>query len=772
MQSIEDVIDGALYMASLGYHVFPLLNKLKNSKNVRGTPVGWNHNKPENKKSIPSTLNLDEIKKWAEIHKDLIGYGVNPRNRRAIILDVDVKDGKTGAESLKSLISSFGLSLNTFCVKTASGGLHLYYSYDGVPDGFYVKGLANGIEGYPYVDLRTDNNFVNGPFKNGTYKIVKDLPLNPLPDSLITQLPIQPIANASSIIIEEEAITDYKDSTLKGIIPKVIEKGERDNTLIRLIGSWARKYPIDTTIALVETALGRCEGEKLNIEEYIPKVESTYEKAAFRPLKPDMLEWMEDHLILIPERRSVYSLHEQSHHALMLKDAAIDKYKNWIFHVDPPAESKSTRKTKVYSFNAWMESSNRQTLRSFGYYPKQNRIVYCETQGCDVANTYAPPFTEFTPNDKDYSNYVDKYVEFCNMMFGSDADWMLDWAAHQVQHPDKKLRIAPVMVSKARGVGKNLFYDILKNAVGPWNTTEADVTEVVDKHCEFALKHHLVLINEANIDSRDKRAINQRRDILEKLKSKISENMQTVEPKYIGRFNITTFINYIVATNNADAIPMESEDVRFFIVKILAKKQVRSYYNMLWELAKPRTFDKEMPHKVYAIRQYLLNREITRVQVGDIAEFTEAKQEMIDANKSAEQIQIDEDIRNRSSIFRGNLITRELFIWYIDNKMPRGNRLSNGAINDLFRIYFEPVRLQKNQNRAKQTLLNVPERSVDGIVMQESAKKCGIYTCRYHGKYDEGKGDLAFLKAEYNKSLDATKIGFQESESSPESKAK
>jgi len=759
----NEIINGALNMAKLGYHVFPLLKKLQKGQNSRGTPKGWNHNALDDKKSIPSTTDLDTIALWGE-YGELVGYGVNPRGRRAVILDIDIKNGKVGANSLKALIRDFGLNINTFCVRTQSGGLHLYYSYDNIPEGFYVKGT--GIEGYPDIDLRADNSFVNGPYKGGKYSIVKDLPTRNLPQKLIEQLPLQPLVANQTIHVEfdDASALSYGDSLLKGIIPDIIHDGERDNTLIRLIGSWARKYPIETTVILTKEALRRCEGSEMKIEDYIPKIETTYEKSNFKPIAPEMLEWMEDHLILIAERKSVYDLSQRSHNALIMKEAAVDKFRNWIYYIE---DENTNKKHKIYAFTAWMESPKRQSLKSYGYFPKNVRDFYCDIQDAKVANMYSPPFENFSvKKDVSYQRYVDKFMLFCQELFGSECEFMLDWVAHQVQKPYEKLTLAPVLISEVRGVGKNLFFDIVKNMVGKWNTTEADVTEAVDKFCEFATKHHLVLINEANVDVRDKRGINMRRELLERLKTKITENMQTVEPKYIGRFNTRSFINYLVAGNTMDAIPVEEGDRRFHVIQINAVRKKRAYYDDLWALARSPNEDAEATERAFALREVFLKREITLLFKGDAAKMSQAKQEMIDSNKSSEQIEIDEAIMNHYSIFRSTIITRELFYWYVQRKLPGGHRLSQGAIRDLFRSNFKPISTVTLQGRAKQMLVKLPEQEINGSILPEESKRCALYTVRNHGSYDSA--DTSWLHADYNKALEATEFGYKESQKDDE----
>ena len=67
-----------------------------------------------------------------------------------VVLDVDVKNGKTGLESLAAL----GLDLETYTVETPSGGLHVYYEGPGVPNS--AGRLGEGL------DVRSTGGYVVG----------------------------------------------------------------------------------------------------------------------------------------------------------------------------------------------------------------------------------------------------------------------------------------------------------------------------------------------------------------------------------------------------------------------------------------------------------------------------------------------------------------------------------------------------------------------------------------------------------------------------------
>lgn len=103
-----------------------------------------------------------------------------------LVLDVDVKNGQPGELSLAQLVRE-GLSEDTFTIRTASGGKHLFYRVDAKYD---YKGLVNWRPG---LDVRSYHNYVNtiGTSKNiakkgeapvyGGYEIVNNVPMLELP---------------------------------------------------------------------------------------------------------------------------------------------------------------------------------------------------------------------------------------------------------------------------------------------------------------------------------------------------------------------------------------------------------------------------------------------------------------------------------------------------------------------------------------------------------------------------------------------------------------
>lgn len=93
-----------------------------------------------------------------------------------IVIDVDVKDGNPGRASLMDL----DIDLNTFTVRTPTGGLHVYYRGPNIKNS--VKQLGPGL------DVRSYHGYVLGPgstIDGVPYTVVSDAPIAHAPESLV-----------------------------------------------------------------------------------------------------------------------------------------------------------------------------------------------------------------------------------------------------------------------------------------------------------------------------------------------------------------------------------------------------------------------------------------------------------------------------------------------------------------------------------------------------------------------------------------------------------
>ena len=150
-------------MAERGPPVFPVREGAKFPPLVEGWPD-------------KATTDPEQIRSWWARWPNA-NIGVHCKDH--IVIDVDVKNGKPGLQSLKAL----DLDLNTLTVRTPTGGLHVYYS------GPNVKNSVGALG--PGLDIRSDHGYVLGPGSEtdgGSYKPHGNYPIIVAPDALTDRL--------------------------------------------------------------------------------------------------------------------------------------------------------------------------------------------------------------------------------------------------------------------------------------------------------------------------------------------------------------------------------------------------------------------------------------------------------------------------------------------------------------------------------------------------------------------------------------------------------
>lgn len=131
----------------------------------RVLPLRLNDKRP----SLPSwpekaTSDEKKIIDWWELEPDR-GYGIVTGKDSCIVLDVDVKNGQPGMQSLQEIFSDEEIA-DFVTVETPSGGRHFYFHSD--------CEIRNAQGFMPGLDIRGDGGYIIGPgtrLDSGTYQL-------------------------------------------------------------------------------------------------------------------------------------------------------------------------------------------------------------------------------------------------------------------------------------------------------------------------------------------------------------------------------------------------------------------------------------------------------------------------------------------------------------------------------------------------------------------------------------------------------------------------
>lgn len=162
--------------SQLGFKVFPLSPGTK-----RPAIEGWKER---------ATSDLDQVREWwagGEFTGYPVGIATGPGSG-VWILDIDMKHGVNGFDTLKTLAaangSGFAAFSGTITVATPSGGAHLYFRWDEIAD---AEGGVKNSSGHvgPGIDVRGIGGLVKAPGCGG-YQIV---PRGGIRSTVITPAP-------------------------------------------------------------------------------------------------------------------------------------------------------------------------------------------------------------------------------------------------------------------------------------------------------------------------------------------------------------------------------------------------------------------------------------------------------------------------------------------------------------------------------------------------------------------------------------------------------
>ncbi|PXY32107.1 bifunctional DNA primase/polymerase [Prauserella muralis] len=206
----DALLDWALYLAAMGWPVFPLRPGTKRQPAVKA----WEQR---------ATTDPARIRRcWSADHYN-IAVATGPA--RLVVIDLDTaKDGETGpdgATALAAVAAERGAPLpETFTVTTPSGGRHWYYR---CPPGVHLRNTQSQI--CSRVDTRAGGGYVVGPGSitgEGGYELADERDPVELPAWLVQAASVRlPTAHSAPVEVRSADATAYGSAALRGETQRV-----------------------------------------------------------------------------------------------------------------------------------------------------------------------------------------------------------------------------------------------------------------------------------------------------------------------------------------------------------------------------------------------------------------------------------------------------------------------------------------------------------------------------------------------------------------------
>lgn len=198
----------------------------------------------------------------------------------------------------------------------------------------------------------------------------------------------------------------------------------------------------------------------------------------------------------------------------------------------------------------------------------------------------------------------------------------LDWLAHLEQKPDVLPHTAWLHIAPSTGMGRNWLASVLTRVWAGNVASNFNLVSTLNSDFNGQLSGKvLAIVDEIREGGNDhwKHA--------EKMKSLITEEVRTINPKY-GRVSIEfNSCRWLIFSNHLSAIPLQKTDRRIEVVVKSGKPKSEVYYEELYEVLGDSSF-------IDSVGWFLKNRDISQYKAGAHAVWSDDKFKAAKANKS------------------------------------------------------------------------------------------------------------------------------------------
>lgn len=585
-----NILEWAQRYIELGWAVFPL-----HSIDANGCCTCGRRDCSDAGKHPRVQRGLKEASKSAEQVATWFGPGAPLSNIGLVtgaesgitVLDIDIGDGKLGAETWAELVKEAGEPV-TLMARTGSGGLHAVFKYNAA-----MRTAANVLG--PGVDCRNDGGYIVAPpsrhRSGGTYSWLNQEPLADLPRHLTKKK-----NDKRGRPRKEDALFRQKYSIEQ--VAKMLEHVDpADRDVWRNIGViLGRQFDrVDEAWTVYTEWAARWDGPKgRNHDEIMHEAFYDLSQQAGR----DGAELSLGTLVRLaieggwtPQAGEVpidaFLYYGPGNNYIYRPTITF-----WAAEAVNAACSPVNEEGKLIRPSDWLKAHALLTSMTKdpaiegdvlrGQDSREGILV--EAVGAAVFNAYrAPTLGEGDPR------LAAPFLDHLHRVFPrpGDADQFLKYMAHRVQRPAEKPRFA-LLIAGDQGIGKDTAVEFCVPALGAWNCSNIEPAALDHAFNEYAAAVLVRVSEAANLIEMSKWAFN------EKMKVLIagSPDYVAINPKYGSKYHVRLHCGVIITTNHMiGGIFVPQDDRRYDIIQAATRAEMgiaeddarRAYFDELWE---------------------------------------------------------------------------------------------------------------------------------------------------------------------------------------------
>ncbi|MGL4458898.1 MAG: primase-helicase family protein, partial [Plesiomonas shigelloides] len=297
---------------------------------------------------------------------------------------------------------------------------------------------------------------------------------------------------------------------------------------------------------------------------------------------------------------------------------------------------------KNSAWKKWLADAERlQRADAITYVPGGDPVIGSKNEGMQV-NTWRP--TELAIPKTVFAEQVEPWIAHWEAIYPKDdLEILFDWFAFLLQRQNEKPRFAVILGSTHEGVGKDLGLRPIIEALGPHNCKTVNSDTFTSLYTDWAENARLVIAQEMQQSGK--------LDIANKLKIYLSNPPHSVpvHKKFKSVYEVPNIFGVVFLTNEPAAIKISAQDRRYFVLWSDVTPHPSQHYLKLVDW-----YNQGGHAKVAA---WLMNRDLSRLEVMTRAPLTEAKVSMQEATRSQWEDYIATGIQDYLRPFNSDLVT-------------------------------------------------------------------------------------------------------------------
>lgn len=244
---------------------------------------------------------------------------------------------------------------------------------------------------------------------------------------------------------------------------------------------------------------------------------------------------------------------------------------------------------------------------------------FVDDSGRAVFNVYR----KFVPRAAFDVAVANRWNDHVLSTFGSEGRWLIQWMGWVAQHPEQRVKWAPVLIG-VQGDGKSILGVAMQTVIEAQRWVVTSTSSVMSERNSYVDGAMLVVIEEIRMSGVNRHAA------MDKLKDLVTNDHIELRVVYQKPKTVRNFANLIAMTNHWDAMPVGEGDRRFAVFgsvfhtrqQMLTSRGPQSgYFDALWDDIR------NTPEKVAG---WLMNVDLSGFDPHAPAPWTAAKTEMAD----------------------------------------------------------------------------------------------------------------------------------------------